>query len=67
MKYYLFEEFNSGKQFIVGANYLSEAVTIVDKLAVELEFYLEEGETPKLLYGGKLTEEEAEASGFDEY
>jgi len=67
MKHFLFEEFNSGERFIVGADYLGEALVIADGLATEFEFYLEEAETPTILYLGELTEEEAEASGLDEY
>lgn len=66
MRHYLFEEFESGERFIVGADYLGDALKITDELAVELDFGLD-GETPKILYLGCLTEEEAEASGLDEY
>lgn len=53
--HYLFEDQATGEQFIVGAKKSSEALT----LATE---YFDEP-----VYLGKLTEEQAEASGLDEY
>lgn len=59
MKHYLFEcvaeSENEGEQFIVGANTFAEA----ERIALE-EFY-------EVAFICELTEEEAEASGLDEY
>ena len=56
MKHYLFEDLKSGEEFIVGAATIGEAMTI----AID-EF----GESVKYRY--QMTEEEADASGLDEY
>jgi len=56
MKHYLFEDLESGEEFIVGAATIGEATLI----AID-EF----GESVKYCY--QMTEEEAEASGLDEY
>ena len=55
MKHYLFVDDESGEEFIVGADKLSEAKEIA------LEYFAE----PRYLC--RLTEMEAEASGLDEY
>ena len=55
MKHYLFEDEYTGEQFIVGAFKSSQALAIAQ----------ENFEAPR--YIGKVTEEEAEASGLDEY
>ena len=68
MKHYLFEEFNTGIQFIVGADYLGDALKIAETLDWDLDMFdFDADEKPTLLYLGQLTEEEAEASGLDEY
>ena len=68
MNHYLFEEFNTGIQFLVGADYLGDALKIADTLEWDLDMFdFAAGEKPQLLYLGKLTEEEAEESGLDEY
>ena len=55
MKHYLFEDEVTGEEFLVGAFKSSQALAIAqDKF-----------EAPR--YIGKVTEEEAEASGLDEY
>ena len=56
MKHYLFEDLESGEEFIVGAATIGEAMTIaIDNF----------GENVKYRY--QMTEEETEASGLDEY
>ena len=55
MKHYLFVDDESGEEFIVGADKLSEAKEIA------LAYFAE----PR--YQCRLTEMEAEASGLDEY
>ena len=55
MKHYLFEDLETGEEFIVGENSLEEA-----KLVAEANF-----EKPE--YKCRLSEFEAEASGLDEY
>jgi hypothetical protein len=55
MKHYLFEDLETGEEFIVGENTLEEA-----KLIAEANF-----ERPE--YKCRLSEFEAEASGLDEY
>ena len=54
-KHYLFEDQETGEQFIVGAKKSSAALEIA-------QAYFD-----KPIYLGKLTEDEAEASGLDEY
>ena len=56
MKHYLFEDLESGEEFIVGAATIGEAMTIaIDNFGPEVKY----------LY--QMTEFEAEASGLDEY
>ena len=55
MKHYLFEDLESGEEFIVGACDLDEAKEIA----------ADNFERPKFQY--KVTEFEAEISGLDEY
>ena len=55
MKHYLFEDEATGEEFLVGAFKSSQALVIAQ----------ENFEAPR--YIGKVTEEEAEASGLDEY
>ena len=56
MKHYLFEDLKSGEEFIVGAATIGEAMVIA---------IVEFGESARCRY--QMTEEEAEASGLDEY
>lgn len=56
MKHYLFEDLKSGEEFIVGAATIGEAMTVA---------IVEFGESARYRY--PMTEEEAEASGLDEY
>ena len=55
MKHFLFEDYDSGEDFIVGAATLSEAVE-------EAKLYVADP-----IYVGELTGIESEASGLDEY
>ena len=65
MKHYLFQEMISGEEFIVGADYAGEAALIAEGITQDIgeennsEWYLR--------FLDELTEEEAEASGLDEY
>lgn len=55
MRHYLFEDNDSGEQFIVGANSYTEACAIAEENFNEPEYLC------------KLSEFEAENSGLDEY
>lgn len=55
MRHFLFEDYDSGEEFIVGADSLDEAME-------EAKIYFADPS-----YICELTEEEAEASGLDEY
>ena len=55
IKHYLFEDLETGEEFIVGANTVSEA------MATAKEYFAEP------LYHYQISEFEAEASGLDEY
>ena len=55
MKYYLFEDLESGEEFIVGADCVTDASVIAG------EYF----EAPRFVC--QLSEFEAEASGLDEY
>lgn len=55
MKHYLFEDLESGEEFIVGAKTVSEAMDIAKANFAEP------------LYHYEISEFEAEASGLDEY
>ena len=54
-KHYLFEDLETGEEFIVGAENERDAMTIAN------EYFAD----PKYLY--QMSEYEAEASGLDEY
>lgn len=65
MYHYYFIENSTGEEFIVGANNLLEAKGIAKDIAAEIaENY---DEQPDLSYEYEMTDEEAEASGLDEY
>ncbi len=66
MKHYLFCETVSGEEFIVGEYNFSDAASEAEDVAREIGDQWNEGEWT-LKYYGELTEEEAEASGLDEY
>ena len=56
MRHYLFENLETNEEFIVGAATIGEAIAIaIDEFGEDVE------------YECRLTEEEAEASGLDEY
>ena len=65
MYHYYFIENNTGEEFIVGAKTLEEAklyaADIADAIAANY------GEESDLSYEYEMTDEEAEASGLDEY
>jgi len=65
MKHYYFIENNTGEEFIVGADNLLEAKIIAEDVADDIARIY--GETPDLSYEYEMTDEEAEASGLDEY
>lgn len=65
MYHYYFIENSTGEEFIVGANNLLEAKGIAEDVAAEIA--VNYGEEPDLSYEYEMTEEEAEASGLDEY
>ena len=65
MKHYYFIEEESGEEFLVGANTLTGARKIAQEIAFQIS---EEYEiVPRLSYEYVMTEEEAEASGLDDY
>lgn len=66
MKHYLFEEMISGEEFIVGADGIGEAGLIAEGIAQDIGDEYNDGKW-YLRYLDELTEEEAEASGLDEY
>ena len=65
MKHFYFSEEITGEEFIVGADTLEEALNDAKNLAITLTEELDED--PELLYWYEMTDEEAEASGLDEY
>lgn len=65
MNHYFFIENNCGEQFIVGADTLEEAKIMAEGIAADIAEYY--GEEPDLSYEYEMTDEEAEASGLDEY
>lgn len=66
MKHYWFSEDATGEEFIVSADSRTEATYAAQDIAAAIienygyEHYI-------LTYHGRLTDEEAEASGLDEY
>ena len=65
MKHFYFIENNTGEEFIVGAKSLAAAKAIAKDVAHNIADW--EGYDPDLSYEYEMTEEEAEASGLDEY
>ena len=65
MKHFYFGEEVSGEEFIVGADTLEEATEQAKEIAADIAHQY--NEEPELLYWYEMTEEEAEASGLDEY
>jgi hypothetical protein len=66
MKHYLYEEEISGEEFIVGANNIEEADEYAEDVCKSIADNWNDGEY-KMRYICRLTDEEAEASGLDEY
>lgn len=66
MNHYLFSEDVTGEEFIVGSDTRTEAIAAAKDIAAAIvenygyEHYI-------LTYHGRLSDEEAEASGLDEY
>lgn len=65
MYHYYFIEEETGEEFIVGANTLLEATNVAQGIASDIGNYY--GVEPKLSYEYEMTDDEAEASGLDEY
>ena len=65
MYHYYFIENSTGEEFIVGADNLLEAKIIAEDVADDIARNY--GEVPDLSYEYEMTDEEAEASGLDEY
>ena len=65
MKHFYFIENNTGEEFLVGADNLSMATIIAEDVAFQIS--LNYGEISDLSYEYEMTDEEAEASGLDEY
>lgn len=65
MKHYYFIEEESGEEFLVGADSLTEAREIAREIVYQISREYEI--IPNLSYEYEMTEEEAEASGLDEY
>ena len=67
MRHYLFSEEVTGEEFIVGADSEDEAHEAAFEIGVDLVEMWEPGEVPELICYGEISDEEAEASGLDEY
>ena len=65
MKHYLFCEENTGEEFLVGANDAETAKIMAKEIARDIAANY--GKVAELAYYGEMWEEEAEASGLDEY
>lgn len=65
MKHYLFCEENTGEEFIVCASDAKTAKIMAKEIARDIAANYDED--ADLSYYGEITEEEAEASGLDEY
>lgn len=65
MKHYYFIESETGEEFIVGADTLEEAWMIAEDVGDQI--FHESGELTDLEFLYEMTDEEAEASGLDEY
>ena len=66
LRHYLFTEEMSGEQFIVGSEDEFVALMFARNIAEEIGAMYNDGEYV-LTSEGELTDEEAEASGLDEY
>lgn len=67
MKHFLFIEEITGEEFIVSADNEDEAYNAAFEIGVDLVEMWEPGEVPELICYGEISDEEAEASGLDEY
>ena len=65
MKHFYFIEENTGEEFLVGAHDLNEAMIIAKEVAADIASGMEE--YPSLSYEYEMTDDEAEASGLDEF
>lgn len=65
MKHYYFIENNTGEEFLVGADTLKEAEIIADDVGIDIANNYGEYADVEFMY--EMDEEEAEASGLDEY
>ena len=65
MKHYYFIENETGEEFIVGADTLEEAWRIAEDIGDQIADDYAEQVDLEFLY--EMTDEEAEASGLDEY
>jgi hypothetical protein len=66
MKHFYFTELNTGEEFIVGADTLSEAMVVAEEIGIDIVNNYGAG-LPKVKFEYEMTEFEAEASGLDEY
>ena len=66
MNHYLFKESISGEEFLVGADTEYSATMIAEGIAEDIGYQWNDGDWCLECYG-EVTEEEAEASGLDEY
>lgn len=68
MKHYLFEETVSGEQFIVGDFEFIKAKLYAEEICSDIALnWNEDADDWECVFISELTDEEAEASGFDEY
>lgn len=65
MRHFLYCEMNSGEEFIVGANSRGGTEIIAEEVTANIGRCY--GEETDLRYICELTDDEAEASGLDEY
>lgn len=66
MKHFLFVEAISGEQFIVGEESYGDACVIAEDVARDIGVTYNDGEF-ELMFEYEMTDDEAEASGLDEY
>ena len=66
MKHFLFIERISGEEFIVGEELFGDACDVAETIARNIGLDYNDGEF-ELMFLEELTDEEAEASGLDEY
>lgn len=65
MRHYYFVEESTGEEFIVGADSLVDAMVAAMDIAYDIAKHYDE--EPSLSYKYEMTDDEAEASGLDEY